>query len=51
MDSKKIKKTIEKIIENLPLTISSRAHKLNYIIKASAKSYLIKELSKTNLIT
>ena len=41
--------TIEKIIENLPLTIFSRAHKLNFITEASARSYLIKELSKTYL--
>ena len=41
--------TIEKIIEDLPLTISSRAHKLNCITEASARGYLIKELSKTDL--
>ena len=41
--------TIEKIIEDLPLTISSRAHKLNCITEATARGYLIKELSKTDL--
>ena len=41
--------TIEKIIENLPSAISSRAHKLNCITEASARSYLIKEHSKTDL--
>jgi hypothetical protein len=41
--------TIEKIIENLPSTISSRAHKLNCITEASARGYLIKEPSKTDL--
>ena len=43
------KTTIEKIIEDLPLTISSRAHKLNCITEATARGYLIKELSKTDL--
>ena len=41
--------TIEKIIEDLPLTISSRAHKLNCITEATARGYLIKELSKIDL--
>ena len=43
------KKTIEKIIDNLPSAISSRAHKLNCITEASARGYLIKEHSKTDL--
>ena len=41
--------TIEKVIENLPLAISSRAHKLNSITSATARGYLIKEPSKTDL--
>ena len=41
--------TIEKIIEDLPLIISSRAHKLNCISDATARGYLIKELSKSDL--
>ena len=41
--------TIEKIIEDLPLAISSRAHKLNCITEATVRGYLIKELSKTDL--
>ena len=43
------KTTIEKIIENLPSTISSRAHKLNCITEASARGYLIKEPLRTDL--
>ena len=41
--------TIEKIIEDLPLAISSRAHKLNCITAATVKGYLIKEPSNTDL--
>ena len=41
--------TIEKVIEDLPLAISSRAHKLNSITDATARGYLIKEPSKTDL--
>ena len=41
--------TIEKIIESLPKDISSRAHQLNCITDATAKGYLIKEVSKSDL--
>ncbi len=41
--------TIEKIIEALPRDISSRAHKLNCITDATAKGYLIKEISKSDM--
>ena len=41
--------TIEKVIEDLPLAISSRAHKLNSITDATARGYLIKEPSKNDL--
>ena len=41
--------TIEKVIEDLPLAISSRAHKLNSITDATARGYLIKEISKNDL--
>tara|TARA_B100000780_G_scaffold269857_1_gene229071 strand:+ start:5628 stop:5963 length:336 start_codon:yes stop_codon:yes gene_type:complete len=35
--------TLEEIIEILPKNISSRAHKINCISDAAAKTYLIKE--------
>ena len=41
--------TIEKIIEDLPSVISSRAHKLNCITDATNRGYLIKEVSKNDL--
>lgn len=41
--------TIEKIIEHLPKDISSRAHQLNCMTDATAKGYLIKEVSKSDL--
>ncbi len=41
--------TIEKIISLLPANISSRAHQLNCITDATAKGYLIKETSKSDL--
>ena len=41
--------TIEKIVETLPKDISSRAHQLNCITDATAKGYLIKEISKSDL--
>ena len=41
--------TIEKIIENLPKNISSRAHQLNCITDGAAKGYLIKETSKADM--
>ena len=41
--------TIEKIIDNLPKDISSRAHQLNCITDATAKGYLIKEVSKSDM--
>ena len=42
-------KTIEKIIENLPKDISSRAHQLNCVTDATVKGYLIKEISKSDM--
>ena len=42
-------KTIEKIIDNLPKDISSRAHQLNCITDATAKGYFIKEVSKSDM--
>ena len=41
--------TIEKIIEDLPKNISSRAHQLNCITDGTAKGYLIKETSKADM--
>ena len=41
--------SIEKIIEDLPLDISSRAHKLNCITDATNRGYLIKQISKSDL--
>jgi hypothetical protein len=41
--------TIEKIIESLPKDISSRAHQLNCMTDATAKGYLIKETSKSDM--
>jgi len=41
--------TIEKIVESLPLTVSSRAHKLNCITEAAVRNYLIKKPSKNDL--
>lgn len=41
--------TIEKIIEDLPKDISSRAHQLNCITDATAKEYLIKETSQSDM--
>ena len=41
-------KTIEKIVEDLPRDISSRAHQLNCITDATAKGYLTKEISSSD---
>jgi len=41
--------TIEKIIESLPKDISSRAHQLNCMTDSTAKGYLIKETSQSDL--
>jgi len=41
--------TIENIIEILPKGISSRAHQLNCITDSTAKEYLIKETSQSDL--
>ena len=41
--------TIEKIIADLPANISSRAHQLNCITDATAKGYLIKEISQSDM--
>jgi len=43
-----INQTIEKLIDELPKPISSRAHKLNCITDATKKNYLIKETSKSD---
>ena len=43
-----INQTIEELIEELPKTISSRAHKLNCITDATKKNYLIKETSQSD---
>tara|TARA_Y100000385_G_scaffold257224_1_gene284263 strand:+ start:80 stop:415 length:336 start_codon:yes stop_codon:yes gene_type:complete len=43
-----INQTIEELIDELPKSISSRAHKLNCITEATKKNYLIKETSKTD---
>ena len=40
--------TIEELIDALPKTISSRAHKLNCITEATKKNYLIKEISQSD---
>jgi len=40
--------TIEKIVNNLPKNISSRAHQLNCITNATSKGYLIKETAKSD---
>ena len=40
--------TIEELIDELPKTISSRAHKLNCITEATKKNYLIKETSQSD---
>ena len=40
--------TIESIIEDIPKSISSRAHKLNSITEATNLNYLIKETSKSD---
>jgi hypothetical protein len=43
-----INQTIEELIDELPKSISSRAHKLNCITDATKKNYLIKETSKSD---
>ena len=43
-----INQTIEELIEELPKTISSRAHKLNCITDATKKNYLVKETSQSD---
>ena len=43
-----INQTIEELIDDLPKTISSRAHKLNCITEATKKNYLVKETSKSD---
>ena len=40
--------TIEELIDELPKSISSRAHKLNCITEATKKNYLIKETSQSD---
>ena len=40
--------TIESIIEEIPKSISSRAHKLNSITEATNLNYLIKETSNSD---
>jgi len=40
--------TIEELIDELPKSISSRAHKLNCITDATRKNYLVKETSKSD---
>ena len=40
--------TIEELIDELPKSISSRAHKLNCITDATKKNYLVKETSKSD---
>ncbi len=39
---------IEELIDELPKSISSRAHKLNCITEATRNKYLIKEMSKSD---
>ena len=43
-----INQTIEELIDELPKSISSRAHKLNCITDATRKNYLVKETSKSD---
>ena len=43
-----INQTIEELVDELPKTISSRAHKLNCITEATRNKYLIKETSKSD---
>lgn len=40
--------TIEELVNELPKSISSRAHKLNCITDATRKNYLIKETSRSD---
>ena len=40
--------TIEELVDELPKTISSRAHKLNCITEATNHGYFIKETSKSD---
>ena len=40
--------TIEELIEDIPKSISSRAHKLNSITEATNLNYLIKETSNSD---
>ena len=43
-----INQTIEELVDELPRSISSRAHKLNCITDATKNNYLIKETSKSD---
>ena len=43
-----INQTIEELVDELPKTISSRAHKLNCITEATNQNYFIKEISKSD---
>ena len=43
-----IDQTIEELVDELPKTISSRAHKLNCITEATKNNYFIKETSKSD---
>jgi hypothetical protein len=43
-----INQTIEELIDELPRSISSRAHKLNCITDATKKNYLVKETSRSD---
>ena len=40
--------TIEELIDEIPKSISSRAHKLNCITEATKNNYFIKEISKSD---
>lgn len=40
--------TIEELIDEIPKSISSRAHKLNCITEATKKNYFIKEVSNSD---
>ena len=40
--------TIEELIDEIPKTISSRAHKLNCITEATKNNYFIKEVSNSD---
>ena len=40
--------TIEELVDELPKSISSRAHKLNCLTDATKKNYLIKKTSKSD---